>query len=79
MDMDSNRFSPLPLTAFEAIPELLSASVLRDVPRISDSLHRQPEICLPMITHEASLTHIILTLTGLDGGDCVNVRDSTVN
>ena len=37
MDTDSDRFSPLKLTDFKAVPGLLSASALRDALRTPDS------------------------------------------
>ena len=74
MDTDSDCFSPLKLTAFKAVPGLLSASALRDAPRTLDSPRRHSENCSPTLTPEASLTHTVLTPPGLDGADGVNVR-----
>ena len=80
MDTDSDRSSPLPMTAFKAAPGLLSASALRDAPRTPDSPRRHPENCSPTLIPEASaasLTHTVLTPPGLDGADGVNVMEIT--
>ena len=78
MDTDSDSSSPHPLTAFKAVPWLVSASALRGAPRTPDSPSRHSEICSPTISHEASLTHTVPTPPGLDGADGVNVRASPV-
>ena len=73
MVTDIDRFSPLPLTAFKAVPGLLSATVLRDAPRTPESPRRHPENCSPTLRPEANLTRTVLIPPGLDGADDVNV------